>query len=187
MRLKKSSRIVQAESQRTESASVIIFTDGACIGNPGQGGYGVVLVDGLLRMELSGGFRLTTNNRMELMAAIVGLETLPLQSKVAIYTDSKYVQEGIGRSWARNWRANDWRRRNGTRTNSDLWDRLLELCDHHEVEFIWLPGHSGNGENERCDWLATQAARHDHLRVDLGYQPAKMSLKGADAQLAFAF
>ena len=99
-----------------------------------------------------------------------GLETLPLQSKVAIYTDSKYVQEGIGRSWARNWRANDWRRRNGTRTNSDLWDRLLELCDHHEVEFIWLPGHSGNGENERCDWLATQAARRDHLGVDLGYR-----------------
>src|SRR2546421_12989680 len=108
MRLKKSRRIVQAEAQRTESASVIIFTDGACIGNPGQGGYGVVLVDGLRRIELSGGFRLTTNNRMELMAAIVGLETLQVQSKVKIYTASKYVQEGIGRGWARNWRASGW-------------------------------------------------------------------------------
>ena len=177
---------MQAESQRTEPASVIIFTDGACIGNPGQGGYGVVLVDGPRRIELSGGFRLTTNNRMELMAAIVGLETVRLQSKVAIYSDSKYVQEGIGRGWARTWRASGWRNRNGTRVNSDLWDRLLELCDHHDVKVFWLPGHSGNWENERCDWLATQAARRDNLRVDLGYQPTKMSLKGGDAQLAFA-
>ena len=162
---------MQAESQRTESASVIIFTDGACIGNPGQGGYGVVLLDGLRRIEFSGGFRLTTNNRMELMAAIVGLETLQLQSKVTIYTDSKYLQEGIGRGWARSWHANGWRKKKGTRTNCDLWDRLLKLCDHHDVEFIWLPGHSGNGENERCDWLATHAARRDHLPVDLGYRP----------------
>ena len=186
MRLKKSSRIVPTQSQRTEPASVIIFTDGACIGNPGQGGYGVVLVDGLRRIELSGGFRLTTNNRMELMAAIVGLETLQVQSKVKIYTASKYVQEGIGRGWARSWRASGWRRRKGTRTNSDLWDRVLKRCDYHDVEFIWVPGHSGSAENERCDWLATQAARRDNLIVDLGYQAAKMSLKGADAQLAFA-
>jgi ribonuclease HI len=171
---------VRADSQRIEPASVIIFTDGACSGNPGQGGYGVVLVDGLRRIELSGGFRLTTNNRMELMAAIVGLEALRLQSKVTICTDSKYVQEGIGRGWARSWRANGWRKKKGTRTNSDLWDRLLELCDHHDVEFVWLPGHCGNGENVGCDLVSSASGGTRQSACGLSLPTAK------DARLGFA-
>ena len=103
-----------------------MFTDEACIGNAGPGGYGVVVLQGEYRTELSGGFRVTTNNRMELMAAIAGLEPLDRMSTVRVYTDSKYVQEGISRGWARSWRASGWRKEKGKRTNSDLWDRLLK-------------------------------------------------------------
>src|SRR5262249_47025585 len=138
-----------------ELKHVLIYTDGACLGNPGPGGYGVVLLYGTRRRELSGGFRQTTNHRMELMAAIVGLEALRYRCAVTVYTDSQYVVESITKGWAARWRANHWKRNEKDRAlNPDLWERLLDLCDQHEVRFEWLRGHTGNRENEQCDHLA---------------------------------
>jgi ribonuclease HI len=154
----------------SESQTVVVFTDGACLGNPGPGGYGVVVLKGERRTEVFGGFRNTTNNRMEIMAAIVGLELLESRSSVILYTDSKYLQEAITRSWAQRWRANGWKTEKGMRLNYDLWNRLIDLCNKQDVEFVWIPGHSGNVENERCDIMATRAASADDLPVDIGYQ-----------------
>lgn len=154
-----------------DSKHVVIYTDGACIRNPGPGGYGVVLLYGEHRKELSGGFRKTTNNRMEIMAVIAGLEVLRQKCRITLYSDSQYVVNAIRKGWARRWRANNWRR---TRTepalNPDLWGRLLELCEKHEVEFRWVRGHAGTKENERCDELATTAARRPGLPPDRGYE-----------------
>jgi ribonuclease HI len=150
---------------------VTIYTDGACIGNPGPGGYGAVLLYGSRRKELSGGFRLTTNNRMELMAAIAGLETLKGRCKAIVYTDSRYVADAVTLGWARRWKSRGWRRgRTGVALNPDLWERLLRLCDAHEVEFRWVAGHAGDRENERCDELATTAAQGKALSCDSGYE-----------------
>jgi ribonuclease HI len=150
---------------------VTIYTDGACIGNPGPGGYGVVLLYGEHRRELSGGYRKTTNNRMEILAAIVGLETLKYRCRVTLHSDSEYLVKAIEEGWAKRWRGNDWRRNKRERAlNPDLWGRLLDLCDSHEVEFKWVRGHAGIPENERCDQLATQAARQPDLLVDEGYE-----------------
>ena len=149
---------------------VIIYTDGACLGNPGPGGYGVVLIYGKIRKELAGGFRLTTNNRMELMGAIVGLETLKGRCVVTLTTDSQYVVNAMQQGWARRWKANGWKR---TRTekalNADLWDRLLTVSDKHETTFVWIRGHAGHPENERCDQLSKAAAQQDDLLPDPGY------------------
>lgn len=150
---------------------VTIYTDGACIGNPGPGGYGVVLRYAERRRELSGGYRKTTNNRMELLAAIVGLEALKEKCRVTLYSDSEYLVNGIKQGWARRWRANGWMRNKKDRAlNSDLWQRLLRLTEYHRVEFIWVRGHAGNPENERCDRLALQAAQQQHLSIDEGYE-----------------
>ena len=150
--------------------NVIIYTDGACIGNPGPGGYGVVLLYGRHRMELSGGYRLTTNNRMELMGAIVGLETLKGKCQVTLYSDSQYLVKAMDQGWAARWRANDWRRNKKEKAlNPDLWARVLNLCEHHDVAFRWVRGHSGNLENERCDQLAFEAAERPDLPIDEGY------------------
>ena len=149
---------------------IAIYTDGACLGNPGPGGYGAVLVYGEKRRELSGGFALTTNNRMEITAAIVGLETLRYPCEVVVTTDSKYLSQAMTLGWAARWRANGWRRNGGgLAVNPDLWARLLDLCATHRVRFVWVKGHAGHPENERCDVLSTSAARGDGLPPDVGY------------------
>jgi len=170
---------------RADLPCVVMFTDGACIDNPGPGGYGVVVLQEEHRTELFGGFRVTTNNRMEMMAAIVGLELLDRMSNVKVYTDSKYLQESMSRGWAQKWRRNGWKTRQGLRANYDLWDRLIEVSDKHNVEFLWVPGHAGNAENERCDLLATRAATGDHVIPDSGYKPVPL-LSSSEPQLLFS-
>ena len=151
---------------------VVIYTDGACSGNPGPGGYGAVLLSGGHRKELSGGFRLTTNNRMEMLAAIEALRSLKDRSAVKLHTDSQYVVNAIQQGWAKRWQANGWMRNKKEKAvNPDMWAQLLELCKQHDVEFIWVRGHAGNVENERCDELAVEAARQRNLPVDEGYRP----------------
>jgi ribonuclease HI len=157
-----------------EIKKVIIYTDGACTGNPGPGGYGVVLQYRGVRKELSGGFRLTTNNRMEIMAAIVGLRALKHRCSVTIYTDSQYLRDSIMKGWAKRWRANGWKRNKKDKAiNPDLWEQLLSLCEEHEVTFEWVRGHSGNPENERCDELAVRAAQQQNLPIDTAYENAQ--------------
>ena len=154
---------------------VTIHTDGACIGNPGPGGYGVVLQFGEKRKELSGGYRLTTNNRMELLGPIEALQTLKKSYFVILYSDSRYVVDAIQKGWAEKWRANNWMRNKKERAvNPDLWRQLLTLCAEHEIEFRWVRGHAGNPGNERCDQLATQAARQKNLPIDEGYESQVM-------------
>ena len=149
-----------------------IHTDGACLGNPGPGGYGVVMRYGDHSRELSGGYRLTTNNRMELLAAIRGLEALNRPCQVVLYSDSKYVVDAIGKGWAVKWRANGWMRNKREKAvNPDLWAKLLDLCATHDVEFRWVRGHSGVADNERCDRLAVAAAKGPNLQEDRGYPP----------------
>jgi len=151
---------------------ITIYTDGSCLNNPGPGGYGVVLLYGEHRKELSGGFQRTTNNRMEILAAIVGLETLKEPCQVALYSDSQYVVNAISKGWAKRWQSKNWMRNEEEKAmNPDLWERLLHLCDRHEVTFHWVRGHSGDVENERCDQLAVAAAKSDHLVPDEGYVP----------------
>ena len=151
--------------------AVTIYTDGACVPNPGVGGYGVVLLYGSRRRELSGGYRLTTNNRMEVLAAIRGLEALKEPCDVTLFTDSQYLVQAIMKGWARRWRAQGWRRtKTDLAVNPDLWGRLLELCDHHDVHFEWVKGHAGNIENERCDALAMAACHVPNLPADEAYE-----------------
>ena len=155
-----------------QKKAVEIYTDGSCLGNPGPGGYGAVLVCGEREKELSGGFGPTTNNRMELLAAIEGLAALTLPCKVTLYSDSQYVVRAMRQGWALGWRNNGWRRgRSGKHAaaNPDLWERLLGLCEDHEVEFVWVKGHSGHPMNERCDRLAVAAANRPGLPPDTGY------------------
>jgi ribonuclease HI len=155
-----------------ERKPVTIYTDGACDPNPGgPGGYGVVMVADGKKKELSGGFRATTNNRMELMAAIIGLEALKTPSQVRLYSDSSYLVRAMTKGWVKRWQANDWWRTKSERAvNVDLWERLLELCGLHEVKFIWVQGHAGNPNNERCDQLAVAALRGQNLPADQGYE-----------------
>jgi ribonuclease HI len=212
----------QAASSEQTSADILttvaIYTDGGCLVNPGPGGYGVVLKIGRRRSERSGGFRRTTNNRMELTACIAGLHALtagsgpspsadfaegiarstadalcpasarsresastgcgtagsrvPAGSIVTLYTDSKYLANGITKGWAKRWRAMAWVRAGEPVPNADLWQQLLALCERHKVTFEWLQGHAGNPENERCHVLAAQALRRKNLPVDRGYAAA---------------
>ncbi|AEF94692.1 Ribonuclease H [Desulfotomaculum nigrificans CO-1-SRB] len=151
---------------------VVIYTDGACSGNPGPGGYGVVLLYQGHRKELSGGFRDTTNNRMEILAAIVGLEALKESCNVTVYTDSQYLYNAIEKGWAKKWRANGWmRNKKEPALNPDLWDRLLKLMERHNVKFVWVKGHAGHPENERCDQLAVAAAKQPNLPPDIRTTP----------------
>ncbi len=150
---------------------VTIYTDGACSGNPGSGGYGIVLMYQQHRKELSGGFRLTTNNRMEMMAAIVGLQALKFPCEVMLYTDSRYLVDAMTQGWAQRWQANGWKRnKKEMAKNPDLWQTLLELCQQHQVQFAWVKGHAGDPENECCDRLAVQAAQQLDLPSDSGYE-----------------
>lgn len=156
-----------------------IYTDGACIGNPGPGGYGVILIYRDHRSELSGGYRLTTNNRMELTAAIRGLAALKEPCRVQLFSDSEYLINAIKKGWAHRWRANNWYRQNNKiAVNRDLWEELLKLCDKHEVHFVWVKGHSGQLENERCDKLALQAAHLPNLPEDIGYENSSSGHRG---------
>ena len=146
---------------------IAIYTDGSSVGNPGLGGYGVVLMSGAHRKELSQGYRLTTNNRMELMAVIVGLEALKIpQSTVAVYTDSQYVVNSVEKKWVFGWEQKGF----AGKKNADLWQRFLKAYRCHAVTLHWVKGHAGNRENERCDRLAVAAAQSPILLEDTGYE-----------------
>jgi ribonuclease HI len=151
---------------------IVVYTDGGAINNPGPGGYGVVIEMDGRRRELSGGFRLTTNNRMEMMAAIVALKELQGVGKtIHLYSDSSYLVNGITKGWARNWSRNGWRKGDGHGVlNVDLWKVLLVLLDVAQVHFNWVKGHAGNELNERCDRLAVSAARQADLSADVEYE-----------------
>jgi len=152
---------------------VEIYTDGGCEPNPGPGGYGVVLLHPKTRQrkEASGGFRLTTNNRMEIFAAIKGLELLNQPCKVTLYSDSQYLVKAMTEGWVIEWKRKDWWRTNRERPeNVDLWRRLFALCETHQVEFRWIKGHAGDAENERCDRLCAAASNRPNLPVDEGYE-----------------
>jgi len=155
-----------------ERKKITIYTDGGCDPNPGgPGGYGVVLLYGKHRKELSGGFRATTNNRMELYAAIQGLLALKSPCQVMLYSDSKYLVNALQKGWANKWRDNNWwRNKKEKAVNIDLWEQLLALCDDHDVTFEWVKGHNNDRYNERCDTLSSQALHQNKLPVDDGYE-----------------
>ncbi|MEL7147524.1 MAG: ribonuclease HI [Bacteroidota bacterium] len=156
---------------------ITIYTDGAAKGNPGNGGYGTVLMaevnDKHHRKELSEGYRMTTNNRMELLAVIRGLQMLKKEgSKVTVYSDSKYVVEAVEKGWIWNWQKKGFK----GKKNVDLWQAFIPLFRKHEVKFVWVKGHAGIPENERCDQLAVAAAESGDLKVDEGYEKSSQSL-----------
>ena len=161
-------------AENPESAtlqSVEIYTDGGCEPNPGPGGYGVVLVHPRKRAEISGGFRKTTNNRMEIFAAIAGLELLKQPCKVTLYSDSEYLVKAMAQGWVESWKRKQWWRSKTERVpNRDLWERLMAPCEKHQVQFRWVKGHAGHLENERCDQLAMAALRRSDLPIDEGYE-----------------
>jgi len=164
---------MMAASQNNDRPHVEIYTDGGCEPNPGTGGYGAVLLHPKTghRKEASGGFRRTTNNRMEILAVIAGLEMLKQPCKVTIRSDSKYVVNAMMAGWVAAWKRKGWWRTKTERPeNVDLWQRLDGLCQTHQVEFRWVKGHSGNLENERCDQLAMAALRQPNLPMDNGYE-----------------
>jgi ribonuclease HI len=151
-----------------------MYTDGAARGNPGPGGYAVILMSGTHRKELSRGYRKTTNNRMELMAVIAGLESLKKsQLNVTVYTDSQYVAKAIQEGWLKKWIATQFR---GGKKNKDLWMRFHELAQEHKIKFVWVKGHADNPLNNRCDELATAAADGLDLLIDEEYEKDKNSL-----------
>lgn len=150
------------------ASEITIYTDGASSGNPGPGGYGVVLISGKHRLEKSEGFRLTTNNRMELLAVITGLEALKKDnSKVVVYTDSKYVADAVEKRWVFRWESKGFKKKK----NPDLWKRFLDIYRKHDVKFVWIKGHASNAENEICDRLAVEASKSGVLTEDTGYTP----------------
>ena len=150
--------------------NVQIYTDGACSGNPGPGGFGIVLLYGSVRKELSGGYELTTNNRMEMMAAVEGLRALKEPCAVELYSDSKYLVDAINKNWVKKWQENNWmRNKKDSALNVDLWEELLELLEMHDVKFIWVKGHAQNKENNRCDQLAREACAAEHKQKDTRY------------------
>lgn len=150
-----------------------MYTDGASSGNPGPGGYGVVLMSGAHRKEISEGFRLTTNNRMELLAVIVGLEALKTDNcEVLVYTDSKYVADAVNQKWVLGWEKKNF----AGKKNPDLWIRFLKIFRKHSVRFIWIKGHAANPENERCDRLAVTASQQPRLNIDSEYEKESMNM-----------
>ena len=155
----------------SDSSKITIHTDGACSGNPGPGGYGTVMQYGERRNELSGGFRKTTNNRMELLAVIKGLQALNRPCEVTVFSDSKYIVDAVNKGWAKRWQANGWKRNKRDRAlNPDLWAQLLVLLNTHTVKLRWVKGHAGNPGNERADALAVAASQSDNLAIDEGYE-----------------
>lgn len=151
--------------------TLTIYTDGACSGNPGNGGYGIVMLYGAHRKEISKGYRRTTNNRMELLAVITALKALKEPCTVNLYSDSKYVIDSITKGWVYSWQKKGWVKSDKKKAlNVDLWEELLPLLEMHKVNFTWVKGHADNAENERCDFLATTAAAGDDLAEDEGYK-----------------
>ena len=153
-----------------QKQTIYLYTDGAASGNPGPGGYGIVLKCGDIRKELSGGFRLTTNNRMELLAVIKGLEAIRWENaQVEVYSDSTYVVKALTEGWLDTWVAKGWKKVK----NPDLWQSFLPIYKKHKVSFHWIKGHAGHPENERCDRLAVAAYGQPDLPVDEGYEAQK--------------
>jgi ribonuclease HI len=151
-------------------SKVTVYTDGAAKGNPGRGGYGVVMMAGQHRKEMSEGFTLTTNNRMELLSVIVALEALTKPGcEVTIYSDSKYVVDSVEKKWVFGWQKKGF----SGKKNVDLWKRFLLIFPKHKVNFVWVKGHAGNPMNERCDELAVAAAEGRNLKADVGYESSK--------------
>ncbi|VGO23340.1 Ribonuclease HI [Pontiella sulfatireligans] len=158
-----------------------IYTDGACKGNPGPGGYGVVLIANGNKRELSGGFRKTTNNRMELLACIEGIRSLKHPCAVVLTSDSKYVVNAMVKGWAKKWRSRGWMLSpSKAAKNPDLWTQLLDCCDEHKVEFKWVKGHNEHPENERCDALAVAASQGKNLPADLAFENPDAALPEGD-------
>lgn len=152
------------------SHTITMYTDGSSRGNPGPGGYGTLLMSGHHRKELSAGYRLTTNNRMELMAVCAGLEMIRDKSmNVEIYSDSKYVVDAINQNWLQNWQRTNFK----NKANVDLWKRLLQIYNPGKHRFFWVKGHASNPENNRCDELAVAASKGSGLSADLGYENSK--------------
>lgn len=153
---------------------ISIFTDGACRGNPGPGGYGTILRYGSHYKELSAGFRKTTNNRMELLAVIVGLETLKQKNiPVTIYSDSKYVVDAVEKKWVLGWQKKQF----AGKKNKDLWLRYLDASRGIQLKFVWIKGHAGHPENERCDVLAVEAAMKNPVLIDAGFESDSLALE----------
>ena len=151
-----------------ESKELVIYTDGASRGNPGRGGYGAILKWGPVEKELSKGYRLTTNNRMELMAVIAALESLKREDlDIAVYSDSQYIVKALNEGWLNKWIATNFAK--GIK-NKDLWVRFYDLYQQHKIKFVWVKGHADNPGNNRCDVLATQAADSGNLLIDEGYE-----------------
>ncbi len=162
---------INTEVEKPSDNSIIIYTDGACKNNPGPGGYGILLLSKSKKKEISGGYRLTTNNRMELLACIIGLEAIIKESVVNIYSDSAYVVNSINKGWAKKWKANGWKRnKNDFADNIDLWERFLNIYDKHKVKMNWVKGHANNPGNEKCDELASNAAVSTDLQIDSAYE-----------------
>jgi ribonuclease HI len=156
----------------TEIPDISLYSDGGAEPNPGIGGFGVILSYKGKEKEFYQGYKLTTNNRMELMGVIYGLEQLKTKSNVQVFTDSQYVVNGINKGWAEKWKQNNWiRKKSGKALNSDLWDRLLTLTSEHNCVFNWVKGHAGHIQNERCDVLANQGIYSADLLDDHGYEP----------------
>ena len=157
-----------------QKESITIYTDGACRGNPGPGGYGTILMSGTHRKELSQGYRNTTNNRMELLAVIAGMEALKKENmNVTVYSDSQYVVKAIEEGWLKKWIATNFK---GGKKNKDLWMQYHQLAQNHTVRFVWVKGHATNPYNNRCDELATTAADSGKLLEDEGYRNDNNSL-----------
>jgi ribonuclease HI len=149
---------------------VIIYTDGSAKGNPGKGGYGIVLISGKHRKELSCGYKLTTNNRMELLAVVVGLESLTRAREiVTVFSDSKYVVDAVEKKWVFSWEIKNFNKKK----NPDLWIRFLKIYRKHTISFKWVKGHANNIENERCDSLAVEASEKEPLKTDDWYENSK--------------
>ncbi|MDR1985130.1 MAG: ribonuclease HI [Prevotellaceae bacterium] len=145
---------------------ITVYTDGAARGNPGNGGYGVIMISGKHRKEISQGFAHTTNNRMELLAVIVALENIKFENtNVTIYSDSKYVVDAINQGWLKSWERKHFK----DKKNTDLWMRFLNVYKRHNVKFIWVEGHAGNSLNELCDKMAVNASKQQNLQEDTGY------------------
>ena len=158
----------------TQKKELIVYTDGSSRGNPGPGGYGAILQWGTARKEISGGFRKTTNNRMELMAVIAALEALKNEGlDITIFSDSQYVVKAVELGWLRNWIATNFK---GGKKNKDLWLRFAALQKKHNIKFKWVKGHADNPFNNRCDELATTAADGRNLAIDTGFEQSEQSL-----------
>ncbi|MGD9727775.1 MAG: ribonuclease HI [Fimbriimonadaceae bacterium] len=158
----------------SDAQRVLIYTDGACLGNPGPGGFAALLVFGDKQIEVGGGFRLTTNNRMELTAVIAALRKIKAGVPITVYSDSKYVVDAMRLGWAKKWKGKGWMRTPTERAmNPDLWSQLLELCEGRDVTFEWVRGHSGHPENEACDAKSVAWANQKGLPADEGFEEAR--------------